>query len=498
MPSFPSPKPEVSYSNDIDFFKHFEKEFPAIVYNDVITSKSDFLTEPTISPQHIDESNLKEETSFSECDEEEQNVLYFNDLFPFNVIYPNDLKSNKDNDDDKVDVEHSSGDINYGVTYDDEAKRRNSGTKTKTFEENDYLLQYVVSSKEDTAYQRHLITRIHIITNPDSAYPIFTRTSYAQLVEMFCSTQELLADEAFWYHMLNPSTKSFDALPVKIKAPKELPKVSLVNESLKNLKLHHAIFDKVVKIRTTLNARTEGEWGFEHTKAVFNNEIIPFLNSLKEIFNVFDKDLLNEIMEVHIVFDQIDVVVQQSSLDKQCLEFAKKELLLENDRLLQQIMSQNVILTVMNYMSLIGKSMDMERKRNESCDKCFNLDAKLLKLQNAHNDLLKSNYGSKPTGNKSNDRISQTPSRNKKNKVKAQPRKVNKKNRVVEPICAVDVKPSLLNANSICATCKISTLDGVHDMCLLNFVKNANSYAKSAKKEKKKIFGNIRVMCSLK
>ncbi|GJS57663.1 ribonuclease H-like domain-containing protein [Tanacetum coccineum] len=43
--------------------------------------------------------------------------------------------------------------------------------------------------------------------------------------------------------------------------------------------------------------------------------------------------------------------VQQSSVDKQCLEIAKKELLLENDRLLQQIMSQDVLLTVMNSMS---------------------------------------------------------------------------------------------------------------------------------------------------
>ncbi|GJY43775.1 hypothetical protein Tco_0431988 [Tanacetum coccineum] len=59
-----------------------------------------------------------------------------------------------------------------------------------------------------------------------------------------------------------------------------------------------------------------------------------------------------------------------------------------------------------------------------------------------------SNCGSKPPSNKKNDRISQTPSRNKKNKVEAQPRKVNKKNRVVKPVCDVDVKHSLSNANS--------------------------------------------------
>ncbi|GJX40872.1 hypothetical protein Tco_0255862 [Tanacetum coccineum] len=48
MPSFPSPEPSVSCIDDLDFFKEFENEFPAIVYNDALTSKSDFSTEPTI------------------------------------------------------------------------------------------------------------------------------------------------------------------------------------------------------------------------------------------------------------------------------------------------------------------------------------------------------------------------------------------------------------------------------------------------------------------
>ncbi|GJV76147.1 integrase, catalytic region, zinc finger, CCHC-type containing protein [Tanacetum coccineum] len=95
-----------------------------------------------------------------------------------------------------------------------------------------------------------------------------------------------------------------------------------------------------------------------------------------------------------------------------------------------------------------------------------------------------SNCGSKPPGNKKNDRISQTPSRNKKNKVEAQPRKVN---RVVKPVCDVDVKHSLSNANSeiLCATCNKSMFDGVHDKCLLDLVQNGNKRTKSAKKHKK-------------
>nr|GEW40870.1 hypothetical protein [Tanacetum cinerariifolium] len=206
----------------------------------------------------------------------------------------------------------------------------------------------------------------------------------------FTLQQELSAEQAFWLRISNLTNESSNNPPVKVEVSSELPKISLVNVSLKKLKFHLAQFDSVVKKRTTPDARPEGELGFEHTKDVFNDEIISFLKSLKDIFNVFDKDLLNGIIKVHTVFDQMNVVVQQSSVDKQFLEIAKKELLLENDRLLQQIMSQDVLLTMINYMSLIGESVNMERKINETCDKCFNLDVELLKSQNVHNDLLKS------------------------------------------------------------------------------------------------------------
>ncbi|GKC89990.1 hypothetical protein Tco_1150639, partial [Tanacetum coccineum] len=102
MPS--SPNLTVDYFDDLDFFKDFENEFPAIVYNDAQKSKSDYLTEPILNPQHIDEFNLNDETSLSEYDEDEQNVLHFNDLFLFDIIHPDDLKSEKENDDNDIDI----------------------------------------------------------------------------------------------------------------------------------------------------------------------------------------------------------------------------------------------------------------------------------------------------------------------------------------------------------------------------------------------------------
>ncbi|GJZ10137.1 hypothetical protein Tco_0544896 [Tanacetum coccineum] len=159
----------------------------------------------------------------------------------------------------------------------------------------------------------------------------------------FVPQKELFDEQA-----LHPITDQSASSHVKIEAPRELPKVSLVNTSLKKLKYHLGQFDNVVKKRITPNALTEGEWGFEHTKVVFQNEIIPFLKTLKDIFNIFDKDLLNEVMEVQTVFNQMEAAVQQYNVDKQCFEIQKKQILIENDRLLDQIISQDIMNIVVN------------------------------------------------------------------------------------------------------------------------------------------------------
>ncbi|GJU57025.1 hypothetical protein Tco_1234791 [Tanacetum coccineum] len=128
--------------------------------------------------------------------------------------------------------------------------------------------------------------------------------------KFFVPQQELSDEQAFWLQTLHPNTNQSASSPVKIETPRELPKVSMVNTSLKKLKYHLGQFENVVKKQITPNALTKGKWGFEHTKAVSLNEIIPFLKTLKDIFNVFDKDLLNEVTKVQTVFNQMEVVVQ--------------------------------------------------------------------------------------------------------------------------------------------------------------------------------------------
>ncbi|GKA22238.1 retrovirus-related pol polyprotein from transposon TNT 1-94 [Tanacetum coccineum] len=112
------------------------------------------------------------------------------------------------------------------------------------------------------------------------------------------------------YSKLNKIKEDF------VEAPHELLKVSLVNESLKKLNYQLANFDKVVKNKTTSDAITTGAWGFEHIKACFVTEIIPFLKVLKDIFNAFDKTLLDEITKVQTIFNQMEAAVDQCSVEK--------------------------------------------------------------------------------------------------------------------------------------------------------------------------------------
>ncbi|GJS85749.1 hypothetical protein Tco_0752290 [Tanacetum coccineum] len=165
--------------------------------------------------------------------------------------------------------------------------------------------------------------------------------------------QKLSDEQAFWLQTSHPNTDKFASSPVKIEAPRELPKVILVNTSLKKLKYHLGQFDNVVKKQITPNTLTEGEWGFEHTKAVFLKEIILFLKTLKDIFNVFDKDLLNEVTEVQTVFNQMEATVQQ----------------------------YNIVNIVVNCSVNVHSSVDMNDsvKYVEICNKCLELEAKLIK-----------------------------------------------------------------------------------------------------------------------
>ncbi|GJV74005.1 retrovirus-related pol polyprotein from transposon TNT 1-94 [Tanacetum coccineum] len=174
------------------------------------------------------------------------------------------------------------------------------------------------------------------------------------------------------YNYVPPLDPSPSSTTNKVEVPKELPKVSMVNTSLKKLKHHLVGFDKVVKERTTATTITKGTWGFEHTKAYFRDEIIPFVKALKDIFNKFDQDLIDELTEVQTVFFQMEQAVEQHRLESKTFEVKTNQALNEKDRLLEQVINKDVVNVVMN------SSVDNAYMNMHECQKCLKLENELF------------------------------------------------------------------------------------------------------------------------
>ncbi|GJX41620.1 hypothetical protein Tco_0256610 [Tanacetum coccineum] len=109
--------------------------------------------------------------------------------------------------------------------------------------------------------------------------------------KQFVPQTKLSAKQAFWsQNSMNSLDPSPSCRPTKVEVSKELPKVSMVNTSLKKLKHHLAGFDMVVKERTTATAITKGSWG---DNSVSNQSAPSFdqyfeLNELKAQFQEKD------------------------------------------------------------------------------------------------------------------------------------------------------------------------------------------------------------------
>nr|GFA38911.1 hypothetical protein [Tanacetum cinerariifolium] len=195
-----------------------------------------------------------------------------------------------------------------------------------------------------------------------------------------------------------PDTEETLLLAEEIEVLKELPKVSMVNSYLKRLKFHLANFDMVVKERTTATAITEGMWGFEHTKACFCDDIIPFVKSLKELFTSFDQCFIDEVTEVQNVFTQMELAVEQH-----CEEKSKKytlsstastqtfaELFKINDLKAQAQAKDTVILNLKEKLnSLNGDVKDRDVIRNVEESETLNIELghQFTKLATENNHL---------------------------------------------------------------------------------------------------------------
>nr|GEX94888.1 hypothetical protein [Tanacetum cinerariifolium] len=189
---------------------------------------------------------------------------------------------------------------------------------------------------EPNLYDGNVIKNTYAITIPDFEETIMlAEESHSKMLlkqqdPMVIEKKVNTTPVDYSQNSMNSLDPSPSCTPTRVEA-KELPKVRMVNTNLKKLKHHLAGFDVVVKERTTATSITEGSWGFEHTKACFKDEIIPFVKALKDIFNTFDQYLIDELTKVQNVFLQMEHAVKQHRLESKTFEVKMNQVLNENE-----------------------------------------------------------------------------------------------------------------------------------------------------------------------
>ncbi|GJY23237.1 hypothetical protein Tco_0396895 [Tanacetum coccineum] len=133
---------------------------------------------------------------------------------------------------------------------------------------------------------------------------------------------QLSAEQASWLPLSKPKSEQLDIIqtPVEIEVPKELPKID------------------------------------------------------------FENGLHSELNEVKTVFNQMEAAVDQCSLDKKYFDIQKKEVSLDNDRLLDHIICQDVMNIVMHADSVFANMLPADNKYLVN----DNLEIERLELENDH------------------------------------------------------------------------------------------------------------------
>nr|GEV81097.1 hypothetical protein [Tanacetum cinerariifolium] len=139
---------------------------------------------------------------------------------------------------------------------------------------------------------------------------------------------------------------------------------------------------------------TDGERDFEQTKICYLTEVIPFLKTIKEHFEGIQTALIKEIKEMKEVFDQIEAEVDQHAVDKKCDEIKRKNLLLENENLIVECLSNDVFYTAINYVLTVSRFSDMHDAYITVQKRIAELEAKNSRMKNKiqnddHDEMIK-------------------------------------------------------------------------------------------------------------
>ncbi|GJU99235.1 hypothetical protein Tco_1328506 [Tanacetum coccineum] len=271
--------------------------------------------------------------------------------------------------------------------------------------------------------------------------------SKENLLATFAPQRNLTPEQIFWSIDDNNRKKAETSVPKPISAltvyppntpvklvPRILPTKSQVKINLYVLTQLFTEFDKTCKKRITPTGVTEGERGFEQTKRCYLTEVIPFFKTLKEHFVGVQTALFKEVKVMEEIFDQMNNEVDKNTLDKQCAKIIKKKLLIENENLIANCLSNQLLYDVEKSRCL-DLEAEMSKVHNES-KHISKLEREYLNLQ------LKYQHLQESFDNKKSQTSQEAPDFNSFFKIKNLERRIQEKDNVIR-----DLKVLVANVN---------------------------------------------------
>nr|GEX32291.1 retrovirus-related Pol polyprotein from transposon TNT 1-94 [Tanacetum cinerariifolium] len=148
----------------------------------------------------------------------------------------------------------------------------------------------------------------------------------------FVPQTELSAEQPFWsWYLVHSEEPNLSSRTTIVEVPKELPKVSMVNSSLKKLKFHLGSFDVVVKERTTAIAIT-ARGDIEQHCVEKNKFQDKMKNVLKDNERLLEQAISVDIVNI-VVHDHVNSACKSVNVCERCVtietelqkNFIKKE-----------------------------------------------------------------------------------------------------------------------------------------------------------------------------
>nr|GFA22759.1 hypothetical protein [Tanacetum cinerariifolium] len=141
----------------------------------------------------------------------------------------------------------------------------------------------------------------------------------------------------------------------------------------------------VTRKRITPTGLTEKERGFEQTKACYLQEVIPFFKTLKDNFEGIQKALTKEVKEMKDVFDELEAEVAQYAVDRKRDAIEMKNLLIANDNLIVECLSQEVFCVATNSELNVARLTEMRVANTIAEVCCLAFEAELANLRDMNN-----------------------------------------------------------------------------------------------------------------